>query len=268
MSSDDRRSEQPEGVEALEDLFGSRGEPSTHQAPPNAAPTRPIPPLPVSENADDDTAPQPVVRATPPPPVVPPASPSPAYPPPASAGAQGPAAGTRSAAPRAGGAGLSPFALVAMLVGAVLVGALIMGLFQIMGSDNQSAAPATTTVTTTPEPTTTGEPTPTTPSSTSTSPSKSSTSSTGVKRSGTKPAAVKKVCAGSWRGTRVGVGTTSTTCGFAVRVRKAYIEGGGDGSAITVRAKSPATGKVYRMSCSGAAVTRCTGGNNAVVYLY
>lgn len=153
-----------------------------------------------------------------------------------------------------------------MLVAAVLAGALIMGLFQILGSPEQAAAPTTTTVTRTPEPTTTGDPSPSTTSPTKSTPTSKARAT--VDRTGAKPAAVKRVCAGSWKGARVGVGTTSTTCGFAEQVRKAYIDGGGDGSKTSIRAKSPATGKTYTMSCSGAKVTRCTGGRNAVVYLY
>ncbi len=253
MRSDDRRSDAPEGVEALEDLLSPSGEPPTQPALPAASSTRPIPRGP--QASEEDTAPQPVVRAAP----VPPSGP--AHPPP-------PAAQRPSLTPT-GGSGPSPFALVAMLVAAVLVGALIMGLFQIMGSAEPAAAPTTTTVTRTPEPTTTDEPS---PAPRTPSPSKSSrastTTSSAVKRTGDKPAAVKRVCAGSWKGARVGVGTTSTTCGFAEQVRKAYVNGGGDGSKTSIRAKSPATGKTYTMSCSGATVTRCTGGRNAVVYLY
>ena len=31
---------------------------------------------------------------------------------------------------------------------------------------------------------------------------------------------------------------------------------------------SPVTGKTYQMTCSGRGVVTCTGGDNAVVYIY
>ena len=64
-------------------------------------------------------------------------------------------------------------------------------------------------------------------------------------------------------------GSPATTCQFAEEVRKAYAESGPMGIARPVTVRSPVTGLDYTMSCvpAGELVT-CTGGNNAVVYIY
>ncbi|MBF6456752.1 protein kinase [Nocardia cyriacigeorgica] len=68
------------------------------------------------------------------------------------------------------------------------------------------------------------------------------------------------------------VGTQVTSCEFAEEVRKAYAAaaGGGRGSApASVVAASPITGRTYTMSCSEQdRLVTCTGGDNAVVYVY
>ena len=66
----------------------------------------------------------------------------------------------------------------------------------------------------------------------------------------------------------VAVGSSVTSCEFAASVWGEYIGAGGNGGSMTVRAYSPVTGSSYTMSCSGGAVITCTGGNNAVVYIY
>ncbi|WP_212748730.1 serine/threonine-protein kinase [Nocardia cyriacigeorgica] len=67
-------------------------------------------------------------------------------------------------------------------------------------------------------------------------------------------------------------GTQVTSCEFAEEVRKAYAAaaGGGRGSApASVVAASPITGRTYTMSCSEQdRLVTCTGGDNAVVYVY
>ncbi|MFF2086174.1 protein kinase [Nocardia sp. NPDC058176] len=67
------------------------------------------------------------------------------------------------------------------------------------------------------------------------------------------------------------VGTTVTSCGFAEAVREAYVAGGTSGRTgpQSVVATSPVTGRAYTMTCTpdGKLVT-CTGGDNAVVYVY
>lgn len=61
-------------------------------------------------------------------------------------------------------------------------------------------------------------------------------------------------------------GNSGTTCAFAEEVRFSYNDAGGGTGYFD--AYSPVTGKVYTMYCSGYAPVTCTGGNNALVYLY
>lgn len=181
--------------------------------------------------------------------------------------------------------GVSPLGLVAMLVGGVLLGGLVVGgVVMALGDDDEQPL-AQQTVTTTSSPTSTDDPsdsssdtssstsTPSSSSSTSSSTSSSSSStssssssSTTAERTGRTPSGVSQ-CAGPSGGVAVGTGTDVTSCGFALAVRDAYVAGGSSGSA-NLRVTSPVTNKAYTMSCSGEAVTRCTGGNNAVVVLY
>ena len=66
-------------------------------------------------------------------------------------------------------------------------------------------------------------------------------------------------------------GNGVTSCPFAEEVRRAYAEQGSPGvsSPQTITAISPVTGRSYTMTCtlSGELVT-CTGGENAIVYVY
>ncbi len=64
------------------------------------------------------------------------------------------------------------------------------------------------------------------------------------------------------------VGSSVTSCEFAASVRSAYLSSGGNGGPMIIDAYSPVTGTTYTMSCSGGPVVTCTGGNNAVVYIY
>lgn len=67
----------------------------------------------------------------------------------------------------------------------------------------------------------------------------------------------------------VAVGNSKTSCAFAVNVLNAYWAQPRRSGTVSVHAYSPVTGLSYLMTCtvSGGLVT-CTGGNNAVVYLY
>lgn len=69
---------------------------------------------------------------------------------------------------------------------------------------------------------------------------------------------------------RAGIGSSVTTCGFADAVRSAYLASGADGGPATVEAYSEATEQSYTMQCApaGENIVRCTGGNDAVVYIY
>lgn len=158
--------------------------------------------------------------------------------------------------------GLSPFALVAMLLGGVLLGGLCVGgVVMAVNQDDGESVASRTTVTETSSETST-------PSSTSstTSSSSSSSSSTSPTRSGDRPAGVR-ACGGPKSGTSVGRGTEVTSCDFAVAVRDAYLAEKPTGD-VSLEVRSPVTKKSYTMSCSGQEITRCTGGNDAVVVLY
>ncbi|MQY23297.1 serine/threonine-protein kinase [Nocardia macrotermitis] len=72
--------------------------------------------------------------------------------------------------------------------------------------------------------------------------------------------------------TRSASGNSQTSCGFAEAVRKAYAKAAansGTDSATSIVAVSPTTGRSYSMTCeaTGRLVT-CTGGDNAIVYVY
>ncbi|WP_415973592.1 hypothetical protein [Rhodococcus sp. 077-4] len=65
------------------------------------------------------------------------------------------------------------------------------------------------------------------------------------------------------------VGSAVTSCPFAEEVRLAYTRSGSDRNSRTVVASSPVTGKRYEMNCvSSTQLVTCTGGENAVVYLF
>ncbi|RDI49201.1 serine/threonine-protein kinase [Nocardia mexicana] len=65
-------------------------------------------------------------------------------------------------------------------------------------------------------------------------------------------------------------GSSVTSCAFAEEVRKAYAQAAGtSGGSASVVAVSPVTGRSYPMDCTAAGkVVTCTGGENAVVYVY
>ncbi len=64
-------------------------------------------------------------------------------------------------------------------------------------------------------------------------------------------------------------GSPSTSCAFAEEVRKAYGESGPRGASRSVSAWSPVMQQPYPMVCApNGTLVVCTGGNNAVVYIY
>lgn len=91
-----------------------------------------------------------------------------------------------------------------------------------------------------------------------------------------QPAPAASAPAGSYQCSNAGggalsrsaVGSSVTSCQFAQSVRQAYLADGNSGGSATIWAYSPVTGRGYTMSCSGGTVVTCTGGNNAVVYIY
>ncbi|AFM18590.1 hypothetical protein Mycch_3865 [Mycolicibacterium chubuense NBB4] len=69
---------------------------------------------------------------------------------------------------------------------------------------------------------------------------------------------------GSGRFASVAAGTTVTTCQFSKNVRQAFLQTG----IGTVSAYSPVTDVWYDMDCAGDYPVACTGGKNALVYIY
>ncbi|MHC3370785.1 hypothetical protein AAI421_28060 (plasmid) [Rhodococcus aetherivorans] len=67
---------------------------------------------------------------------------------------------------------------------------------------------------------------------------------------------------------RSAVGTSVTSCGFAEEVRRQYVSQPRRAAVVIVDAYSPVTGQRYSMACSGDRVVTCTGGANAVVYVF
>ncbi len=64
------------------------------------------------------------------------------------------------------------------------------------------------------------------------------------------------------------VGSAATSCEFAEAVRFQYVSQPQRGTTVSLDANSPVTGQTYRMTCSGDRVVTCTGGNNALIFLY
>ncbi|WP_194250733.1 serine/threonine-protein kinase [Nocardia brasiliensis] len=89
---------------------------------------------------------------------------------------------------------------------------------------------------------------------------------------GAKPCGQGAPVAGAF--TQSATGSAVTSCQFAEEVRRAYAEtttaqGGSRDTPRTVVATSPVTGRAYTMSCrSEDQLVTCSGGENAVVYVY
>jgi hypothetical protein len=66
----------------------------------------------------------------------------------------------------------------------------------------------------------------------------------------------------------VAVGSSKTSCAFAEVVQNTYLAYSRGGGTVVIYPFSPVTGKTYEMTCTGQRVVTCTGGDNAVVYLY
>lgn len=66
------------------------------------------------------------------------------------------------------------------------------------------------------------------------------------------------------------VGSSVTSCAFAeqVRLHLHNLDQPRRNGPVVVDAYSPVTGQDYWMSCGGNGVVTCTGGNDAVIYLY
>lgn len=84
---------------------------------------------------------------------------------------------------------------------------------------------------------------------------------------GAKPCAQLNPAAGGFSSSAIG--TTVTSCAFAEEVRKAYVAAGGTKGDRAVQARSPINNRDYTMHCTAAAAfVTCSGGENAIVYVY
>ena len=158
--------------------------------------------------------------------------------------------------------GMSPVAIVALTVGAMLlIGLVIATVFLVVPRFTQdSAAPVTSTVSVT----ATAPESPAQPTVQPARPAQPAQPARPASPSGAYE------CSNAEDGaySRSAVGSNATSCEFALSVWAEYLLAGGNGAPMVLDAYSPVTGEVYTMSCSGGDVVTCTGGNNAVVYIY
>lgn len=155
--------------------------------------------------------------------------------------------------------GMSAGLAVAFTLMVVFIVALLgaVAYFLVPGLTGSSAAPAVTS----------------TVAVTSSAPAQPENPPTGEPQvqpaTGARPAGAYE-CTNSGGGqlSRTAAGSSATSCEFAASVRSAYLAAGGGGGAMVIDAHSPVTGNVYTMSCGAGPPVSCTGGNNAVVYIY
>lgn len=185
-----------------------------------------------------------------------------------------PPAGPASTAPASAPAGTPPrpprersgagraLGIALLLVGALAAGALMaLGALSLMDRDGGTTDQTTSAAPTSEQPAEQQTTEPTTEPTTS-------SSSTPPERTGELPSGAT-ACGGAQGGLHAGRTNDVTSCPFAVAVRDAYLAADpGDDGAATLTVRSPVTGEDYEMSCSGAVVTTCTGGNDASVVLY
>lgn len=83
------------------------------------------------------------------------------------------------------------------------------------------------------------------------------------------PASARECTTGGTVGgiARSAAGNEVTSCPFAENVRRAYAAQPRRDGVVSITASSPVTGSRYTMSCSGAGLVTCRGGNDALVYL-
>ncbi|MGJ0119310.1 serine/threonine protein kinase [Williamsia sp. MIQD14] len=174
--------------------------------------------------------------------------------------------------------------LVAILAVAFVIGlAAVIG-YVVLGRSSTSGtfptgAPATSVTTTavsdgssqTTSPATSSSPSASSPSRSprsSSSPSRAPVATAAGAPQGSTPCPIRHPRTGLYRASSVG--SAATSCGFAEEVRIAYARSGRPGQLPrAVAATSPETGETIEMMCAaeGPTVT-CTGGDDAVVYLY
>ena len=167
-------------------------------------------------------------------------------------------------APPSGGRSTAVKVAIAVLILAIVGLGAAIGWVQLSNSDGEDSAKKTVTSGASGEPTSAGS-----------SPTRSTRSSTTTAR----PTGPVQLPPGATECpprygptsdyTTSATGTEITSCEFAEEVRAAYAGGGAPGQSRQAVATSPRTGETYTMSCAaGGRLVTCTGGNNAVVYVY
>ncbi|MGK8509430.1 protein kinase domain-containing protein [Nocardia asiatica] len=159
---------------------------------------------------------------------------------------------------------MAVFAIVALTIGGAVA-------WQSFGSgDNVEPTSAAAHSEAPAPPARPGNPAPTSASSSARSTSAKATPVT--LPAGAKPCGPGQASSGAF--TQSATGTVVTSCAFAEEVRRAYAELGTSQNSArdaprTVVATSPVTGRTYTMNCQpeGQLIT-CSGGENAVVYVY
>ncbi|WP_369974755.1 protein kinase [Nocardia sp. MDA0666] len=162
--------------------------------------------------------------------------------------------------------------VLGVLSAAVLAGLGVVG-WQVFGSSGSDDHPATAAGPAAPAVTAQQ---PATSSAPSTTAAPTTTGTSANLPVGATPCSQTSTSQGSFG--KTATGSEVTSCGFAEAVRKAYAqaaESHGATSAATAEAStsiiavSPVTGRSYPMTCtSSGKVVTCTGGDNAVVYVY
>ncbi|MCX6470252.1 MAG: hypothetical protein NTW76_13185 [Corynebacteriales bacterium] len=165
---------------------------------------------------------------------------------------------------------------LAFVIGlAAVIGYVVLGRSSTAGTFPTGApAASVTTTATTPDgssetPSSVPSASPSSSSSrSSSSPSRAPVTTASGAPQGSTPCPIRYARTGLYRASSVG--NSATSCGFAEEVRIAYARSGRPGQLPRpISATSPETGETIRMMCAaeGPTVT-CTGGDDAVVYLY
>jgi hypothetical protein len=161
--------------------------------------------------------------------------------------------------PRRGGA-LAP---VVLLVGVAVLGLLVWWLLPGRGGDDTTVAAGPST-----SATPSGDAASETPTST---PSPAASGPSGVPTTPGSPRAIRMAtgstsCGDAGSGALAWSGNDVTSCEFALETATALSSASATLPA-TVTATSPVTKKDYTMACENTTPVRCTGGNDAVVYV-
>lgn len=161
-------------------------------------------------------------------------------------------------------------AIIAGVLVALLVGAVLLFWWTRSNGDESTAAPTTPTTAQTPTDAPTTGSTPLTQSPIE-SPSPTDTPTDSPTTATPEPIELPgsaEQCA-SAGGLTVYKGNSATSCPFAENVARAYaaMDPPPEDAVTLTDVASPVTGKNYTLSCTYTAPIRCTGGNNAVIFL-